>query len=73
MFCSIYLLLSIEYLNMNFCTAVACYEVLKLGTLLSVFKIQFSIVGVDYFCRSLDGSVGSLCLLIVSCVCLFWC
>jgi hypothetical protein len=31
------------------------------------------LVGVDCFCRSSGGSVGSLCLLIISCVWLFWC
>jgi hypothetical protein len=43
MFCSIYLLLSIENLNTNFHKTVC--EVLKLDTLLSMFRIQFSIVG----------------------------
>jgi hypothetical protein len=45
MFCIMYLLLSIEHLNKNLGTAVAGYEFLKLGTMLSVFRTQFLLVG----------------------------
>jgi hypothetical protein len=73
MFCSIYLLLSIEYLNTNFCTAVCVLWSFEVGYLaVCVLKTIFH-CGRGLFCRSSGGSVGSLCLLIVSCVCLFWC
>ena len=73
MFCSIYLLLSIEYLNMNFCTAVCVLWSFEVGYLaVCVLNTVFH-CGRGLFCGSSGGSVGSLCLLIVSCVCLFWC
>jgi hypothetical protein len=73
MFCSIYLLLSIEYLNTNFCTAVYVLWSFQVGYLaVCVLNTVFH-CGRGLFCRSSGGSVWSLCLLIISCVCLFWC
>jgi hypothetical protein len=45
MFHIMYPHLSIEHLNKNFGSAVSCSEFFKLGTLLSMFKTQFRLVG----------------------------
>jgi hypothetical protein len=73
--------LSLEYkscslFRLDGCRMFICYHRhcgMKVIMMLSSSIAAILFCSVVCFCRSSGGSVGSLCLLIVSCVWLFWC
>jgi hypothetical protein len=70
--------LSFEYkscslFNLDICRTFVWYHCYCGIKIIKMRSNNVVVVGVDYFCRSSCGSVGSLYLLIVSCVWLFWC